>query len=44
MRGVPLTELPSDRDIVLFVQGNAGAVGYVSPGTPTAGVSVLEVR
>ena len=43
-RGVPPVELQSDADVVAFVRGDAGAVGYVSPGASKTGVKVLTVR
>jgi hypothetical protein len=43
-RGVPPVELDSDLSVVAFVRSNAGAVGYVRPGTALRGVKTLSVR
>ncbi len=43
-REVPPVEKPSDADVVKFVRSTAGAVGYVSEGTPTDGVRVVQVQ
>jgi ABC-type phosphate transport system substrate-binding protein len=36
--------LDGDAEAVEFVAHNAGAIGYISPGTPHEGVKVLSVR
>jgi len=42
-RGVPPTELPSDKEILEAVAAHPGAIGYVSAGTPLgSGVRVLR--
>jgi ABC-type phosphate transport system substrate-binding protein len=43
-RDVPPAEKASDAEVVAFVKANAGAVGYVSDGAPTAGVKVVSVE
>ena len=43
-RDVPPAEKASDAEVVAFVKANAGAVGYVSDGAPTAGVKVVGVE
>ncbi len=43
-RDVPPAEKSSDAEVVAFVKANAGAVGYVSDGTATAGVKVVNVE
>jgi ABC-type phosphate transport system substrate-binding protein len=35
---------PGDDDVVAFVKGNPGAIGYVSAGASTAGVKVIDVK
>jgi len=42
-RGVPPSEKKSSRDVVSFVKQNPGAIGYVSAGTSTSGVKVINV-
>jgi ABC-type phosphate transport system substrate-binding protein len=43
-RGAPPVELPSDRQVLAFVQSHAGAVGYVATGARLPdGVKVLRV-
>lgn len=43
-RGVPPPELADDREVLEYVAGNRGAVGYVSPGAALRGVKAVEVR
>ena len=43
-RDVPPAEKASDAEVLAFVKANAGAVGYVSDGAPTAGVKVVSVE
>lgn len=43
-RDVPPVEKASDAEVVAFVKANAGAVGYVSDGAPTAGVKVVSAE
>ena len=40
----PPPELSSDAEVVAFVAGNAGAIGYVSAGTAVEGVKVLKLN
>jgi ABC-type phosphate transport system substrate-binding protein len=42
-RAVPPPERKSDREVVEFVRENAGAIGYVSPGTALDGVKRIAV-
>jgi ABC-type phosphate transport system substrate-binding protein len=43
-RGVPPTERASDEEVIVFVQANPGAVGYVSVDAELGtGVKVLEI-
>ena len=41
---VPPAAKSSDDDVVAFVKGNPGAIGYVSAGASTAGVKVIDVK
>jgi ABC-type phosphate transport system substrate-binding protein len=43
-RGVPPPELPSDADIIKYVAGHPGGIGYVASGGELAGVRVVEVE
>jgi ABC-type phosphate transport system substrate-binding protein len=43
-KDVPPATKASDDDIVAFVKGNAGAIGYVSAGTAVAGVKVVSIK
>ena len=43
-RDVPPPEFDSDEDVVKYVVGHAGAVGYVSSGANITGVKVLTVK
>jgi ABC-type phosphate transport system substrate-binding protein len=43
-RGVPPPELESDEQVVRFVLGNRGAIGYVSGSANVEGVKVIVVR
>jgi ABC-type phosphate transport system substrate-binding protein len=43
-REVPPVEKASDDEVVAFVRGHPGAIGYVSPAAATAGVKVLPVK
>ena len=44
-RGIPPVEKRSDSDVIAYVRGNRGAVGYVSSSaTLGAGVRVIDVR
>lgn len=43
-RGVPPPELESDEAVVRRVQGDRGAIGYVSERAPLTGVKVVVVR
>ncbi len=42
-KGLPPPEVAGDEDVLEFVKGHPGAIGYVSPGVPLDGVKVLEV-
>lgn len=42
--GTPPAELKTEADMVAFVAGTPGAVGYVSEGVDTAGTKVLGVE
>jgi ABC-type phosphate transport system substrate-binding protein len=42
-RGVPPPEKESDREVVAYVWGNPGAIGYVSASTKTDGVKILKI-
>ncbi len=41
---VPPAAKSSDDDVVAFVKGNPGAIGYVSAAASTAGVKVIDVK
>jgi hypothetical protein len=41
---VPPPVKASDDDVIAFVKANAGAIGYVSASTSTAGVKVIDVK
>ncbi len=43
-RDTPPVEKGSDEEVVAFVRANPGAVGYVSPATPTDRVKVVELK
>lgn len=43
-RGVPPIEKGSDADVISFVKGNSGAVGYVSTAADSGGVKVVMVN
>ena len=43
-KDVPPSTKPSDDDVIAFVKGNAGAIGYVSAGAAVAGVKVVGIR
>jgi len=43
-RNVPPPELPGDAEVVRFVLGHSGAVGYVAGTANTEGTKVLPVR
>ncbi len=43
-RDTPPVEKGSDEEVVAFVRANPGAVGYVAPATPVAGVKVVELK
>jgi ABC-type phosphate transport system substrate-binding protein len=43
-RSVPPPTKGTDSEVVAFVKSNAGAVGYVSAGAATDGVSTLKVE
>lgn len=43
-REVPPVEKRSDDEVVAFVRATPGAVGYVSPNAPVAGVKVVKVK
>jgi len=43
-RGIPPPEKKSDREVVAYVWGNPGAIGYVSASTKTEGVKILSVK
>jgi ABC-type phosphate transport system substrate-binding protein len=42
-RGVPPPVKATDAEVVAYVRGNPGAIGYVSANTPTDGVKVLRL-
>nr|HEX4317950.1 hypothetical protein [Kofleriaceae bacterium] len=42
-RGVPPPELDSEADVVKYVAGHPGAIGYVSSTAELAGVKAIEV-
>lgn len=42
-RAVPPPEKPSDAEVVAFVEGNEGAIGYVPEDATTRGVKVVAV-
>ena len=41
--GVPPAELGTDDEVVAFVKGDPGGIGYVSSGTTLDGVKAIEV-
>jgi ABC-type phosphate transport system substrate-binding protein len=43
-RDTPPLEKASDEEVVAFVKGNPGAIGYVAGSVPVPGVKVLEVK
>ncbi len=43
-RDTPPLEKASDEEVVAFVKANRGAIGYVAPSSPLAGVKVLELQ
>ena len=43
-RGVPPPEKATDKEVIEYVKAHAGAIGYVSPTTPTTTVKVLKVE
>ncbi len=43
-RDTPPVEKGSDEEVVAFVKGNPGAIGYVADTAPVAGVKVLELK
>jgi ABC-type phosphate transport system substrate-binding protein len=43
-REVPPTEKTGDAAVIAFVKANPGAIGYVTGGTPAAGVRILTIR
>jgi ABC-type phosphate transport system substrate-binding protein len=43
-RGLPPAVKASDQEVVAYVKANAGAIGYVSPEMPTAGLKVIAVK
>lgn len=43
-RGLPPVELAGDAQVVEYVRGHRGAIGYVSAGTNLEGVKVLTVN
>lgn len=43
-RSTPPPIKGSDREVIEFVRGNSGAIGYVSAGAGVSGVKVLDVR
>jgi ABC-type phosphate transport system substrate-binding protein len=43
-RDVPPVEKPSDREIVAFVKGNPGAIGYIDAASDSSGVKVISVE
>jgi ABC-type phosphate transport system substrate-binding protein len=43
-RDVPPPELPGDAEVVRYVVGHSGAVGYVSGSANTEGTKILPVR
>ncbi|MEO8845470.1 MAG: hypothetical protein ABI591_24440 [Kofleriaceae bacterium] len=42
-RGVPPPEVGSESEVVKYVAGHVGAIGYVSASTELKGVKVLEI-
>ncbi len=43
-RDVPPLERQNDEAVIDFVRGNAGAIGFVTPGTPTGDAKAIPVR
>jgi ABC-type phosphate transport system substrate-binding protein len=43
-KGIPPKSVPSDADVVSFVSGTAGAIGYIDSATPHNAVSVVTVN
>jgi len=43
-RGVPPPAKTSDQDVLAYVKANAGAIGYVSPDAPLAGVKAIVIK
>jgi ABC-type phosphate transport system substrate-binding protein len=43
-RGLPPPAKTSDQDVVAYVRANPGAIGYVSPEAPLAGVKVVPIK
>lgn len=43
-REVPPVEKRSDEEVLAFVRATPGAVGYVSPGVPLAGVKPVKLK
>ena len=41
---VPPPSKASDDEVVAYVKANPGAIGYVSSGTSTAGVKVVDIK
>lgn len=42
--GTPPIEKKSDEEVIAFVKGNSGAIGYVSSGANTSGVKVITTN
>jgi len=42
-QGLPPPELASDAAVVSFVSSHRGAIGYVAPGAPVSGVTIVDV-
>jgi hypothetical protein len=42
-KATPPPTLASDQEVIDFVRSNPGAVGYISPSTPTSGVQVVTI-
>lgn len=43
-RALPPPELASEDDVIAYVRGIRGAIGYIGPGPVPAGVRVVELR
>ena len=43
-RDVPPGEKSGDAAVLAFVKATPGAIGYISPGSPTDGVKILTIR